>query len=600
MKHIVAFISVIVTLFNVSAQKYIHYYMNDDSFNGFYTSTFPEIRHDSSTQISSIMLNGKEYNIPMQNIDKIVIEDAEVSDNFDGDYRIYEKNDPQGPFKKIIADTRASLLASKLGNFGANDTILYSSDYNNERLLFFTDNLGRIKKIFTGKSLYTYLYSDNGGMENIIEFTEGGEVIEHPELFVSSSGPISKNVITKAPCNNIYRDFFENIQNINDHIHSSCENLVDNYTNLKNNPELHNQFLIVDGIIVAKDLVGVGRSLSTALATRGLSWIDLILNTKSLYDSGSKLLNDMFPDSEQMERYKDYYQNKYGIVVKAIEPTNITSTTADIRGVFYSTNGIKGRLYFRFQKLFDSEMWTEISPTIEPITSQSVNLSSSIDMLKPRADYFYCVEYQCIVDGMQFTFTSDPVDFMTLTPEAITLGLDCTAAKSAKVKCTFKNVPDGAICGIQYGTGGSSNVINVSPIEDAQLVTISGLSPNTTYSYRAFIQYEDETYYGETDSFTTDEEEAPIFGHWKCVWTQTPPNAKLLHMTLNENYTMSQTYYYANRGTNVTYSCTFSYNGDSLTFYKDNGDTQHWTVSILNEHNLSIVASNGFTYNFTR
>ena len=93
-----------------------------------------------------------------------------------------------------------------------------------------------------------------------------------------------------------------------------------------------------------------------------------------------------------------------------------------------------------------------------------------------------------------------------------------------------------------------------------------------------------------------------IFGSWTCVWYTTPPDVKLLHMTLNPDYTMSQLYYYGYKGENVLHSgSTFSVSGSKITFYKTNGDVQHWIIDHLSSNSLSIVAtSDGFVYNFTR
>ncbi len=95
-------------------------------------------------------------------------------------------------------------------------------------------------------------------------------------------------------------------------------------------------------------------------------------------------------------------------------------------------------------------------------------------------------------------------------------------------------------------------------------------------------------------------EEIPIFGSYRCVWNTTPPNAKLLTMVLREDYTMSQTYYYANRDENVTYNCTFSRDGDTLTMYKDNGDTQNWHIDELTDYTLVISQPDGFAYHLVK
>ncbi len=87
-----------------------------------------------------------------------------------------------------------------------------------------------------------------------------------------------------------------------------------------------------------------------------------------------------------------------------------------------------------------------------------------------------------------------------------------------------------------------------------------------------------------------------ICGNWNAVWYTTPPNAKLLTMSLSSNGTCSQTYYYANRGENVTYECSYSYNYPTLTLYKDNGDIQNWEVCDYLENTMTLKASDGFCY----
>lgn len=139
MKKIMIFFCTLFTFCCADAQKYIHYYMNDSTFNGFYTSMSPEIKHDPSTGTTTILLNGNEYNVPVENIDKIEIEDALVTDSFIGDYRIYEGAFEDQEYKYAFVDTRAHLLASKNGDFGANDTIMFASVYNNLCVLFFTN-----------------------------------------------------------------------------------------------------------------------------------------------------------------------------------------------------------------------------------------------------------------------------------------------------------------------------------------------------------------------------------------------------------------------------------------------------------------------------
>ena len=99
---------------------------------------------------------------------------------------------------------------------------------------------------------------------------------------------------------------------------------------------------------------------------------------------------------------------------------------------------------------------------------------------------------------------------------------------------------------------------------------------------------------GGTRNFKTDCPD--ITGQWSTVWYTTPPNAKLLTMTLSSNGVCSQTYYYANRDTNITYECTYSYNYPTLTLYKDNGDIQTWEVCDYHDNSMTLKASDGFCY----
>ncbi len=130
-----------------------------------------------------------------------------------------------------------------------------------------------------------------------------------------------------------------------------------------------------------------------------------------------------------------------------------------------------------------------------------------------------------------------------------------------------------------------------------QLFELSNLSPNTTYSFTPYVDYYDGPENGQTNSFTTL---AEVFGKWTCVWNTTPPNAKLITMTLNSDYTMSQTYYYSNRDDYITYIHTFSLNEETFVFHKDNGDEQTWHIDECTENLLIISQPDGFTYTLVR
>lgn len=92
----------------------------------------------------------------------------------------------------------------------------------------------------------------------------------------------------------------------------------------------------------------------------------------------------------------------------------------------------------------------------------------------------------------------------------------------------------------------------------------------------------------------------PITGNWTTVWNTTPPNAQLLRMYVGRDGTLEQTYYYHHIGTTQSYSMTYTYNHPLFHMHKDNGDEQTWTVTRLTFDSLTLQATNGFKYSFTR
>lgn len=564
MKNIMFLFCALFTFCCADAQKYVHYYMNDSTFNGFYTSMSPEIKHDPSTGTTTILLNGNEHNVPVQNIDKIEIEDALVTDSFIGDYRIYEGAFEDQEYKYAFVDTRAHLLASKNGDFGANDTILFASVYNNEQVLFFTNENGKIQKIFDGNSLFFYDYADDV-LENVIELTSDGGMVEHPEMVRTRSRiSIFKPISTGSVLGDFLADSYLNLANY------GLGQFINNINEFRNNPENHQGNLIVDGMFIAGDIVGVAGAFAAGISTGGLAWAGLGIGIVGLGNDIWGLMNDIFPSSEQMEKYKEYYQNKYNITVKTIDPKNVKSDKADIRGTFSSSKGIKGNLYFSFSKLTDTGMGNKITGSAEEVSSQSYIVKGEANDLKPGTNYFYMLYYECDVNGLHFTYAADNgIDFKTSIPAATTFQVDAEDVKdrTATVKCSFSNVPNGATCGVQYGSDGSSSIATTSSSDGEKTVNLTGLKPATTYSYRAFIQYEGQNYYGETLSFTTDFPD--ISGTWNCKET---------------HYRPSGTEYY------TTYTITLGEDGTVQTTATASEILKSsWSLSTDGEVNISIV-----------
>ena len=91
-------------------------------------------------------------------------------------------------------------------------------------------------------------------------------------------------------------------------------------------------------------------------------------------------------------------------------------------------------------------------------------------------------------------------------PRAITGDKISEEQTSAVVKCKYEDyVFWDAICGIEYVHDGSmpQYKINSPADENAISITLTGLTPNTTYQYRAYFEVKGKKEYGEYKSFKT-------------------------------------------------------------------------------------------------
>ena len=91
-------------------------------------------------------------------------------------------------------------------------------------------------------------------------------------------------------------------------------------------------------------------------------------------------------------------------------------------------------------------------------------------------------------------------------PIASTGTTNSTTTNSAFVEATYKNYSLwNGICGIEYMTdeGNAQHVIAICEENKPIEIPLTDLQPNTTYSYRAYIEVDGEKEYGEERSFAT-------------------------------------------------------------------------------------------------
>lgn len=100
--------------------------------------------------------------------------------------------------------------------------------------------------------------------------------------------------------------------------------------------------------------------------------------------------------------------------------------------------------------------------------------------------------------------------FSTPLPKATTGDPIDIGENTATVEVKFENVPSGASCGVEID---ETRRIPASP--NSATVKVSELEAATEYSYRAYVDYNGETFYGASRSFSTKYPD--VTGIWYCT-----------------------------------------------------------------------------------
>lgn len=446
MKKIFTIAALMFVAFFANAQKYMRYHMSDSTFFGFYTESVDSMMHTPSS--SAVYMGGNIYEIPLDKVDSITFEGVSVYDeNVIGKYRIYEIEADTLSYRKAYIDNRAMLIASRTGEFGANDTIIVASEYYKTKWLIMTNNDGNVEKFFDGKALFFFDYQEEGGFTVLriadsvcTTLTLKPEECNRPQTRASVSKSMDKFLDNiKAVRDKVkgyaedHKEDFNKLRDfvVGEGIEEGLDRLIENIDDVNNNPELHNQKLIVSGLEIVGDLREIGATLLEGIPTGGLAWTLLAGEIGDLVNDLLGLSEEMFPDIEQKEIYNEYYRNKYNIVVKAETPENITSSGATLKGSLTTFEEEQGRVYFYIYKYYDSSESRDIDATLIPITNNSWLIEAQISSLEMNTTYMYHVFYERKVDGLTFLFFSDNYEtFKTASlcpdhnhPHMIDLGL---------------------------------------------------------------------------------------------------------------------------------------------------------------------------------
>lgn len=506
-----------------NAQSFMRYHMSDGSFNGFYTDIVDSVKFylENGTQVQKVFTKTRTHTIHVDQIDSVTIERARLSDGDAGKYKICEFNPEDSFFKKVYMDNRACAIASKTGEFGVNDTIFFSSAYNDVKSLIITDSEGRLLKYFEEDVYMMFDYLADGTVD-IIDLSDKGKIKVDNII-------LPFDVETKGWGANAGKWWKELIND--DDVH---EYLVGKYTSMNlalltditaaltqidENPELHNQRIIVDILSIGGDLYGMVMSAIATGSTMGVTIPLLTFQLADLCQDLLSLMQHIYPDDEVLKKYKAFYSDKYKLYLSTFEATDIAATAATLNGSIYSEDGLRGDLYFRLGEVLGTN-YEMVPVTKEYDRVNEWRLRSVKSDLKPDTWYSCKLVYICKVDNLLFEFESkEIVDFSTLKPSAYTGNAHDVTSYSAIVDCEFKN-SEACWCGVHYASTENEDGASVTGVATAgssgkQSITLSNLLPNATYTYYAVAIYEGKEFKGATCSFTTEKKKLPdLSGHW--------------------------------------------------------------------------------------
>lgn len=108
---------------------------------------------------------------------------------------------------------------------------------------------------------------------------------------------------------------------------------------------------------------------------------------------------------------------------------------------------------------------------------------------------------------------------------------------SARITSYYNNVPSGAECGIVFSDGITETRYSAEANDNSLDFFVSGLEPGTSYSYWAYVKYDDKFIMGEVCDFET--EPMDVIGIWTCVEMYSSGTTDTYTVELKEGGTAS-------------------------------------------------------------
>ena len=204
----------------------------------------------------------------------------------------------------------------------------------------------------------------------------------------------------------------------------------------------------------------------------------------------------------EVYKYGDICSFKTDISVTTTKATDITYNSAILGG-----SVVSGGQTLTCGVIYGTSSTLSSSNGTMKTTESSGSYSITVSELNPNTTYYYCA--YAVIDG-EYKY-GEVCTFNTLMEVTVTTGTATDITENSVIlSATINNSEKSLACGVIYGTSSSlsssSGTKKSTTSSGTFSVSLTGLNPNMTYYYRAYVVVDGEYKYGDVLSFTTIKE----------------------------------------------------------------------------------------------
>lgn len=334
-----------------------------------------------------------------------MLNDLDLGIHLDSEPNLYILEDSADGFRNsVLTDSTSFVIASKNGTYGLQcDTLLIQDKYTNESALIITDDYGFPSVVFSGEEIFLFDRNDNGNYD-LLQYDNGGIRRMVRSSFVN---PEQLNPSTRAPhfhlperLAQIYQAF-DDINRQTDQLRFVLD-ILNRIEALSNNPNFRLVQIGIGVFNLATDFLEIGISIGAIVlspASTPWSLLHLLDGFNHAIEDGTALLDALSPPQERIDAYKEYYISRYNIQLIPLDPEDVGSTSATLRGRFSTSDTMNNEHGFL--------LWDPLNNSNYEIPSSDTSMYELVSSLSSGHVYQYWVYMRFTRNGISYHLLSD-------------------------------------------------------------------------------------------------------------------------------------------------------------------------------------------------